>query len=180
MAYVAPTTRASGFKVPATVWNSDVVNNIKFLARPPSAKAHRDATQTLGDSAWTAVQFDTEKWDTDTIFSSTQNERFNINTPGKYLCTFTAEFKGSSAGTFRGVAIQVDSTGILDTNEGARALNNADDFINVQYGLSVSDVFSLTSTQFVCFLMIQNSGGNLDTSTELLNQPRASVTWVSS
>jgi hypothetical protein len=179
MAFTNPSTWVAGEVLTAAQLNEQLRDNVGFLAQPPSAKAHRDAAQSIATGVWTAIQFDTEEWDNDSIWSSTANERFNINTAGKYRCEFTIAVANSSAGTLRGAQIQIDSTADTPANHGARVVLPAE-ITNAQCGLHVSDTFQLTSTQFVSFQFLHNVGSGLATSTAANQRPRATVTWVSS
>lgn len=178
MAYANPSTFVAGNVLTAAQQNV-LANNDRFFHGVPSAKAYRAAQQVIPTGVWTAVTFDTERWDNDTIWSSTADERFKIRTSGKYSCHFVAGIAGSTVGTQRGVQIQVDSTANTATKEAARTLQIAD-LEGGAPSLAVADVFNLTSTQFVSFLIFQDSGGNLATSTALSVQPKASILWMSS
>ena len=75
MAWINPSTRATGYLVTAAIWNQDVVANTEYLAKPPSVSVRRSTEQSIANSVWTAVSFNTENWDTDAMWSSTADGR---------------------------------------------------------------------------------------------------------
>ena len=89
MAYSAPTTRSTGFLVTAAVWNQDVVDNVTFLANPPACRVYNSANISCANNAETAMTFDTERFDTDSMHSTSVNTgRITITTPGLYVFGF--------------------------------------------------------------------------------------------
>lgn len=179
MAYVTPTTRASGYKVPASVWNSDVVENVKFLHGPPTARLQRDAAQSLASGTWEEISFDTEVWDTDTMWSSTAATKVFARTAGKFLVNVGGFFASSTAGAYRGIGVRKNSTsGNPDEVSIFTSLDPQAGFGDGM--LACSGIVSLTTGQYVQMVMLQNTGAGLNTSTVASVQPRLSILWVSS
>lgn len=146
--------------------------------RPPSARVRRDAAQSVTNNTWTAITFDVEDWDTDTIWSSTAANKLKVKTAGKYMVNFTAEM-GSSAGSERGVGIFVNTT-VLSVAADGYLSDIKSTAIGAGQILSVSGPLALTTSDTVSGLMFQNSGSGVNTTTSLLLQPKMSIIWVSS
>lgn len=147
--------------------------------RPPSARARRAAAQSMDNNVWEAVAFDTEDWDTNTIWSSTAANKFFAKTPGKYLCTFAAGVVDSSGGSFKGVAVVKNSTNLTSTNDAYETLTETT-AIGDDWALNASGMFALTTSDYITGQILQNSGAGLNTSTILRWQPKLSMIWLSS
>lgn len=97
MGYTTPTTRASGYIVTAAAWNTDLVENIKFLANPPACRVTHNTTQSLNDAVETTVSFNTERFDTNSMHDTvTNNSRITINTAGIYVVGFHGQFAAAN------------------------------------------------------------------------------------
>lgn len=101
MGYTAPTTRASGYLVTAANWNTDLVDNITFLANPPACRVRHSANLSITDStltelgvtAGTTACFDTERYDTASLHDTVTNPgRITIPVAGIYLVSFNGHF----------------------------------------------------------------------------------------
>lgn len=179
MAYTTPSTQPTGTLITSTMYAAHIINNIKFLHGPPTARAHRDAAQSITSGAWNPIQFDTEEWDTNTIWSSTSNTKFFCRAAGKYLVMVFGGFANSSAGSLRGVAIQKNTTATGSGHEAA-ALFATTALTAVNPRLHASMLVALTTGQFVRMEMFQDSGAGLNTSTDDTVKPRLSMIWMSS
>lgn len=177
MPYQNPSTFVAGNVLTAAQMNV-LANNDRFLHGPPTVRVSRDAAQSIPNNTWTSITFDVEDWDSNSMWSSTANERVFGGIAGKYLVTFHSGFAASTAGNYRSVGINKNST----TGPPSEATNTAGfDFVTGSgVDLSVSVLVSLTSTQFVSGMVLHNVGVNLNTSTGAGAQPRLSMLWVSS
>lgn len=99
MAWTSPTTRSSSDLITASIWNTDLVDNLIHLHDAlPSAGVYHNTTQSLTASTDNVVVFNTERWDTDTLHSTVSNTgRMTIATAGIYLFTFTGEWATAPA-----------------------------------------------------------------------------------
>mgnify|MGYP000890146406 CR=1 FL=1 len=105
---------------------------------------------------WLSITFDSERFDTDGIHSTSSNaERLTCVTPGTYLITGTALWTASGDGTARGLRIMVGSTRIASE---MRALPST----SVAPGITISAIYQLTAGQYVTLDAYQNTGGSLD------------------
>lgn len=92
MPYTTPTTRSTGLLVTASIWNTDLVNNILFLADPPACRVYNSSNISCADAAVTTLTFNSERFDTDNMHSTvSQTSRITFNTAGVYVVTFNAE-----------------------------------------------------------------------------------------
>lgn len=86
MAYSAPRTWASGEKPTAAQFNQDIRDNVAFLANPPACFVYNSGNQSINDATETTLTFDSERYDTDTMHSTSSNTgRITFNTAGLYL-----------------------------------------------------------------------------------------------
>lgn len=91
---------------------------LNFLLNPPRAKAYNSVGLSLANATFTAVPMDTEVYDTDGIHSTSSNtDRFTIQTPGLYHCVGTVNFGSNATGgrlvrlTKNGVQVNADEAG---------------------------------------------------------------------
>lgn len=179
MAWVAPSTRATGATITAAIWNQDAVANPKFLARPPSVRLTKSTEQSVANNVWRSLSWNTEAWDTDTMWSSTAATRVDINTAGKYLVTASCEFAGSTAGTVR--AIGIATAGSSTATPTAISVNHAPpDLGDDGPTLMVHTILSFTATQFLRVQVKQDTGGALNVNHSTVEIPQVAVLWVSS
>ena len=66
----------------------------------PAFEAYRTTTQTLaGNNTWTKIQFDTENFDSDSMFDNSTNYRFTPTTAGKYFVYAQCKLEASGVNT---------------------------------------------------------------------------------
>lgn len=92
MPWVNPSTVVAGQVLEATKWNEDVVSNLEFLAKPPTVRVERQATQNLSTGNWRSVHWDTEIWDNNNMWSTSAPNQVTIKTAGMYEVLFTGVF----------------------------------------------------------------------------------------
>lgn len=175
MAYTTPSTWVSGNVLTAAQLNEQVRDNIKFLHGPPTAQIGRTAAFSVASGAWEEVQFDTEVWDTNTMWSSTANTKVFCRTAGKYLVTFTGALASSTAGTHRGIGIRFNSTS-GDPQYGAPQSQEAAN--SFRWSGAVTQIVPMTTGQYIQGVFFHNTGAGLDTDTTFT--PKLSILWVSS
>jgi hypothetical protein len=173
MAYVAPTTRATGFLVTAAVWNQDVVNNVAFLANPPACRVRRTTDQTgIVTATRTSILFDAERYDTDTMHStSTNTDRITINTAGLYIVTGTVTFTNTNATGYRLVDIELNGTTIIaEQSVGMRT----DNYIV----MNVTTMYKFAAADFVKLVVYHTAGVNSSVLAQANFAPEFAATWV--
>ena len=67
MAVPSQGTVAVGDKITASLWNDDVRDAVDFLISPPQCKLRKSVTQVIPNAVYTAITWDTEVYDTDTM-----------------------------------------------------------------------------------------------------------------
>lgn len=156
MGYTAPTTRATGYFVTAANWNTDLVDNITFLANPPTVRAGRATTQSINTSSETAVAWTSEDWDSTGAMHDlvTNNDRLIAPVAGKYWVEVHIEWQSSSTGrriinVYKNVGI-VQSDHRVSTNESAMGLTFP---------------VSMAANDYVQARVFQDSGGALTIAT---------------
>jgi hypothetical protein len=172
MPYVAPSTLATGTLVTSTHWAIHV-NNQKFLHGPPTVQLTRAAAQNIPDTAWTGVSWDTEVWDTNTMWSSTAPTKVYARTAGKFLVTQIGSFAATTGGAFRALGIRVNTT-----SGDPRDAHISNETQSQAWVKCLTSMVSLTTGQFIEAVQIQNSGAGLNTDTTF--DPRLSMIWMSS
>lgn len=121
----------------------------------PSARVYHSVSQSIANSSYVALAFNSETFDTDTIHDTvTNNSRLTAKTPGKYFICGNIRFAGNSVG-FRGVTIKLNGVDIIADIESP---NNGVDFLS----LIISSVYNLSVNDYVELLAYQNSGGALN------------------
>lgn len=169
MGYTAPTTRATDDLITAAIWNADLVNNVAFLANPPKCRVYNNAAISVPGNTNTILTFNAERYDTDTIHSTSSNtSRLTCVTAGTYQIFGHVTF--ASAGTDRRF-LQIllggsTSLGAIDVPGGALSL-------------SVNTTYALTAGQYVELQVYQNSGGALNVNSTAAYSPEFGMTWVS-
>lgn len=176
MAWTNPSTRASGYVVTAANWNQDVVANTEFLARPPSVRVRRAAALAIVENGWEEVTFDTESWDTDTMWSSTAATKVFARTAGKYLVCVTGGVDASTGGTGRGIGVRLNST---SGNPEFACTGRESPGGAFSAWPAASGMVSLTTGQYVQLVIYQDHSTTLNTNTAD-GKPTLSMIWMSS
>lgn len=113
----APVSRAAGLKLTGAIWTSDVTDPVTFLTNPPRAVLTQATVQSIPNSTWTGLNFDTEQADEYGGHSTTvNNSRWTCpaGAAGWYtVCGVYAPF-GNAAG-FRAARLQVNGSPVLGT-----------------------------------------------------------------
>jgi hypothetical protein len=113
-----------------------------------SARVCHTGVLTVADSTNTAVPFDTERWDTDSIHDTvTNNTRLTATTAGKYLIFGHVGWVGTTSG-FRQVAIYRNGDPVAIQNQPATASL-----------FSISTHHQLSQGDYVELFVLQSSGG---------------------
>lgn len=182
MAWTNPDTVTAGSVLAATRWNTHLVGNLDFLAKPPSCGLSRSTEQSIATGVWRSIAWNTEGWDTDTMWSSTAATRVDINTAGKYLVTANAGFVASTAGVARLMGIAIDGSSTASPSGVGGRVYHPPPRTGNSLNMTHSQMISLTSTQTVRIQVFQDSGGALNVIESAADgqTPRVSVMWMSS
>lgn len=173
MAWSTPSTRATDDVVTAAIWNQDAVSNPIFLHDPPSCRVYNSANISISNATNTALTFNSERWDTDTMHStSTNTGRLTFTTAGKYLITAHVRFAANATG-MRNVTVRANGSTILASNQrDASAGSWETDF-------SFSTLYAFNAADYVELLVYQDSTAALDVTVTANYSPEFAAVWVS-
>jgi hypothetical protein len=156
MAWNTPKTWNVGDILTASDMNTYVRDNTAFLNAPPSARVYNDANISINNDTTTALTFNTERFDTDTIHNtSTNTNRLTCQTAGLYLIYGCVSWAANNAGS-RSATIRLNGSTIIAVSS-ILNLGAADLPRNV-----LSTVYSLSASDYVELTAYQNSGGALN------------------
>lgn len=135
----------------------------------PSVRVYRSTTQSIPNGAWTALSFDAERWDSDSIHDNVTNPSYlTCRTAGKYLVTFTAGYTANATG-MRGWCFRVNG-GQLQAVVMALTMGAG----QTHYG-GATVIVDLAAGDYIECLVYQNSGGNLTVTSEPMYSPEAEM-----
>ena len=164
MAYTTPRTWMAGETVTAALMNTHLRDNLTAIvaANPlvvPAARVYNNADQSIPNNSATALTFNSETFDTDTIHdTSTNTGRLTCKTAGIYEISASVAFAAHSTGTralyfYLNGATTIAQVRLRATPDGRTMLN-----LNTQYSLSVNDYIELYA--------YQNSSGALSVNAD--------------
>jgi len=173
MAYATPTTYSTGDIPTAAAWNvianntvhagSLKVNNVALSTYANgseinvaiTAKAYNSGTQSINDTTWTSVLFDTDEWDTSAIHNPSSNtDRFTVPIAGYYLVMGAVEWANNTTG-FRSMRITLNGTQVSEQYR----INLA----AIKHNMNHSWVVKCTAASDIIRLQVyQNSGAGLN------------------
>lgn len=154
MDWTTPRTWVDQELVTAELLNTQWRDNMSFLYEPPAARVYNDASINIANAAWTAIAFNSERFDNDEMHDDINSRRLTCKTAGRYLI-FGSVFFNPNVNGIRRLAIRLNGTTYLAASGllSADATNGAD--------LSVATVYELSVDQYVELLVYQNSGAAL-------------------
>lgn len=114
------------------------------------ARVTHNTTQAVNNDTATALTFNTERWDTDTIHDTVTNaERLTCKTAGKYVITANIEWALATSAGLRRLDLRLNGATVI-----ARELSpSADNMIQ-----SIATIYSLAVNDYVEVVAYQNSG----------------------
>lgn len=104
------------------------------------ARVYHDASQSIADSTFTTLAFNSQRWDTDTIHNpAVKNSRLTCKTAGKYAIMASIEWSASGVGR-RDIRIRLNgATSIANIILEAIAVINQRFFLATIYDLAFND-----------------------------------------
>lgn len=110
MAYTTPTTRSTNDLITASIWNTDMVNNIIYLHDLlPGCRVYHNTTQSMTLSTDNTVLFNSERFDNDSMHSTVSNTgRITCVTAGTYL--FIANIEWATAPSTCELSLRLNGT----------------------------------------------------------------------
>lgn len=172
MAIIPAKTFLAGDPLPASDLNTYVSGILTSLMNPPSCKAYRTTTQSVASATMTAISFDAEYWDTDSMHSPTTNPtRVTVPIAGVYLVTWGARY-GPISVTNQLMLTRVHRNGLLVDETLWHGLTSTNAYTEgtgaVQLKCNANDYLELI------FYHNQGSAVNVDTGFP----PSLAVTWL--
>jgi hypothetical protein len=139
---------------------------------PPCAHVYHNTTQSIPNSTFTTVTFNSELFDTDGVHSTTVNtSRLTCVTTGKYLVTANIAFAANATG-YRRILLRANAA--TDLAEDIRS--------NVGGSLhticSLQSQIGLTAGDYIEILAWQDSGGALNVTPHTAYTPEFSLVRV--
>lgn len=147
---------AVGEIVTAANMNTYIGNDLIFLGTPPQVHAYQTALSTLTSGVNTALPFDTERFDTDTMHStSASTSHLVATTAGKYLVWGWVAYAANATAQRRtSLRLNGATDMVADERQSTAAAG-----IFTQVAISI--VYAFSATDFAEVLAQQASGGNL-------------------
>lgn len=181
MAYSTPSSKTTGTLITAAIWNQDVVDNVAFLGNPPACRVYHTGAfpgpATINDNNEAAVAFDSERFDTDSMHSTSSNTtRITFNTAGLYIVTFTAALPSDTTYQRTYCHIKMNGTTTIavgDSYAWPTGYNSAP-FLNV------TTVYKFATTNYVeAFIFQDNNTGAAKVPTATGNfTPEFAACWI--
>ena len=128
-------------------------------------------TASVANNTATVHGFDTERFDTDNMHSTSSNtSRLTATTAGKYIISGHIEFASNATGR-RQIGIRLNGTTFIgfqewDTNQSSVTL------------MSITTLYALAATDYVELRVFQTSGGPLDSGKSSNWAPEFMMVWV--
>lgn len=142
-------------KAIATTGNSWEIVGYKMAKA--SARVFHSAAPSIANNAWQVLNFDSERFDTDTIHdTATNNSRLTCKTPGKYQITFFALFDAHATG-WRGFQIKLNGATVIGDSRTDAIATAA-----IATGQTVTTLYDLVLNDYVEAQVLQNSGAALN------------------
>lgn len=157
-AHIGDTTTAHGAVATATA-NKIALRDAKgqVVGLVPTARVYNDANQSIANNTLTALAFNSERFDNDTIHdNSTNNSRLTCKTAGKYLITGQAIFDFHATGG-RAVRIRHNGTTDIAVNQVQPPTTSA-----LTASMIITTIYDLAVNDYVELFVNQTSGGALN------------------
>ena len=154
MAYSAPPNFVAGAVLTEAQLDT-LSDDITFLANPPRCRVYNSANISLTTGVDTALTFNSERYDTDTMHSTAVNtSRITFTTAGTYDIKGHVSFAANATGQ-RTLLVRVDGATII-------AVQKTDATAAGSVEVSVATEYAFTAGQYVELVASQNSGGALN------------------
>lgn len=150
-----------------------------WMSNPPRVSTYQATVQSIPSSAYTAVSFDTDSFDSDNMHSVTSNKtRVVLNTPGMYQIDATVPFTAANVGNAF-MAIGYNGAGVYSNPiPGGAVAAPLSSSLAVMLNISISWSFHLGD--YLEVFVYQSSGSSLSLNNTSAYKPAVSVRWVAS
>jgi hypothetical protein len=149
-----PGTYVAETELTASDLNADLRDNMSNIDAGYGCRVATTTSQSISQNTWTALEFDAETFDDDTMHdNSTNNSRITIKSAGRYLVTGSALYAGTNSAGNRLAAIYVN--GALYSYGSSRFAGGA---ANTEL-ITICDVIDVDTDDYVEFYTEQTGGG---------------------
>lgn len=178
MAYTTPTTRSTGNVLSASNWNTDMVDNVKWLAHEssggaPMARVYNSTNFSVATASLTAITFNSERFDVGSCHSTSSNtSRLTVPSGGGgvYEIGGCVQYAANATG--------VRSTSVYLNGTTPIAVNSLPSVAAVAFAHQVSCFYRLSAADYVELCIYQTSGGNLNIEAASNYSPEFWFRWV--
>jgi len=130
-----------------------------FVDYNEGARVYNSGNIEIANGTATNLTFDSERYDTDNIHSTTANtDRLTCRTPGKYLIIGNIHWDANPTGT-RITSIYLNGSDYIGSYR-------TDPSADAEIGHFISTIYNLSVDDYVTLTVYQNSGGALDVEKE--------------
>lgn len=140
-----------------------------------AARVYNNAVQSISNSTWTILTFNSERWDTDIIHdTSTDTDRLVCKTAGTYLIQGHVSFASNATG-MRYVGISLNSAaglGFISPPEPKAGVSGN------ETAFTVATTYQLAVNDYVTLQVHQGSGGSLNTVANSSYSPEFMMTRI--
>lgn len=135
------------------------------------ARVYNSANISIANATNTALTFDTERYDTDALHSTTTNtNRLTAPAAGKYLITGHVEWGASATGQ-RYINVRFNGTTVI-------AQQHVINLNNTVFSQSIATIYSLAANDFVELVVFQDSGGALNVQANSALSPEFTIAFL--
>jgi hypothetical protein len=154
-----------------SMWDDSLRMNINNLIVPAACSVRKSGTQSIPHDSSTAVTFDVEDFDTDTMHDNAVNQsRITINTAGIYIISGLVGFAPTAGGGVREASIRKNGASTYLSLAKYVALTSTENFVQVAV------IANLAVNDYVELYAYQSSGGAIN--TDSLNLSRLAAIWI--
>lgn len=155
-----PRTWVNGETVSHTQLNTHLRDNLDFLHSKDHVSVYSSTDEALGGSAYDKVDFDSEHFDSNSMWDGSTPSRVRCNSDGLYLVVFKVQFATNTTGNRR-VQIRENAAG-SSSGGTARGIWNGPALVGESTRIAGSRLLRLIDTDYVELFAYQDSGGSLD------------------
>lgn len=138
----------------AAQWNTYVRDNLTAVAQPPSCRLYHNANQTIAHDTYTALAFNSERWDSHGLHSTSSNtSRITISEAGLYMFGGHVSWDYTSTNG-RLLALRMNGFGGIEL---ARCANSTNGGYNSQ---TICCTAYCQAGDYVELVVYQNAGAN--------------------
>jgi hypothetical protein len=171
MAWTTPRTWATNDGLTASLLNQHLRDNLNHLYGAPRCRVRRTTTQSIATGTWTAITFDAERFDNDTMHSTSVNtSRITCVTAGQYMIGGSIATANNATG-LRGIGVRINGatyiTGATYANVGAIE----------ECLLSTATYYALAAADYAELMARQDSGGALNINANGNYTPEFWAVW---